>query len=102
MVTEPGYRDFDGRLIRLRGVLRRVLPVDRGGNVTLIIESDERLVRAFLPVSAGVPLPEVDRWVADSVVELTGACELEIARITPMSAQVERTPSAAAQAPSGD
>jgi signal transduction histidine kinase len=74
MVAEPGHADSDGRLIRLRGVLRRVLPPDKDGNSTVVVESGEHLVQALLPG----PAP---RWVDGSVVELTGVCELEMARL---------------------
>ena len=74
MVTEPGHPDFDGRLIRLGGVLRRVLPMDENGNSTVFIESGENLVQVFLPGDA-------PRWIEGSVVELTGVCELDMARL---------------------
>lgn len=74
MVTEPGQPDFNGRLIRLEGVLRRVLPPDKVGNSTVVVESGEHLVQAFLPGAA-------QRWIEGSVVELTGVCELEMARL---------------------
>ena len=74
MVTEPGHPDFDGRLIRLGGVLRRVLPVDENGNSTVVIESGENLVRVFFPGDA-------PGWIEGSVVEFTGVCELEMERL---------------------
>ena len=77
MVAEPGNADCDGRLIRLRGVLRRVLPPDKDGNTTIVVESGEHLVQALLPG----PAP---RWIDGSVVELTGVCELEMARLDKM------------------
>ncbi len=77
MVTEPGYSDSHGRLIRLSGVLRRVLPPDKDGNALLVIESGKQLVEAFLPVAAA-PMRE---WVEGSEVELTGVCELEMERL---------------------
>lgn len=77
MVMEPGHVDFDGRPIRLVGVLRGVLPPDADGTVTLVVESDEYLVRAYLPGPAA-------RWPEGSVVELSGVCELEMARIDRM------------------
>jgi signal transduction histidine kinase len=73
MVTAPGHPDCDGRLIRLRGVLRRVLPPDKDGVATVVIESDEQLVQAFLTG----PVP---KWVDGSFVELTGVCELQLTR----------------------
>jgi signal transduction histidine kinase len=77
MVTELGHPDCNGRLIRLVGVLRRVLPPDKDGNAIVVVESGEHLVQAFLPA-----LPEVtSRWIVGSVVELTGVCELEITRL---------------------
>ena len=77
MVADPGSPDYDGRLIRLGGVLRRVLPPDKDGNATVIVESGEQLVQAFLPTTPGV----ASRWIVGSFVELTGVCELEMARL---------------------
>lgn len=77
MVTEPGNPDYDGRLIRLGGLLRRALPPDRDGNTTLVIEVGEHLVYAYLQGSA-------PPWVVGSVVEFTGVCELEMARLDKM------------------
>ncbi len=74
LVTEPGYPDCNGRLIRLGGVLRRVLPPDKDGNAIVVVESGEHLVQALLPGAA-------PSWAVGSVVELTGVCELEIARL---------------------
>jgi len=74
MVTEPGHPDFDGRLIRLGGVLRRVLPMDENGNSTVVIESGEDLVQVLFPGDA-------PSWIEGSVVELTGVCELEMVRL---------------------
>jgi len=81
MVTNTGYHDSNGRLIRLSGVLRRVLPADNEGNATLVIESDDNIVQAFLPVSEDETAQAVSRWIAGSLVEVTGVCELEIGRI---------------------
>lgn len=77
MVTEVGHPDYDGRLIRLGGVLRRVLPPDKDGIATVVVESGEHLVQAFLPVSTMT----ASGWLVGSVVELNGVCELEMARI---------------------
>ncbi len=74
MVTEPGQPDSNGRLIQLEGVLRRVLPPDKDGNSTVVIESGEYLFDVFLPGAA-------PKWIEESVVELTGVCELEMARL---------------------
>jgi len=74
MVTEPGSSDFDGRLMRLDGVLRRVLPPNRDGPVTIVLESNGNLVQALLHA----PPPN---WREGSVVEATGVCELEMDRI---------------------
>jgi signal transduction histidine kinase len=73
MVLQQGHADFNGRVIRLEGLLRGVLPADGDGTVTLVIESGNHVVRAFLPA----PLPD---WTLGSLVELTGVCELEISR----------------------
>lgn len=74
IATEPGHPDFDSRLIRLNGVLRRVLPPDKDGIVTVVVEVESHLVYALLPGTA----PD---WKEGSTVEITGACELEIDRI---------------------
>lgn len=74
MVTEPGHPDFDGRLIRLGGILRRVLPMDETGISTVFIESGDDLVRVFLQGDA-------PSWIEGSAVELTGVCELEMERL---------------------
>jgi len=74
MVAKPGHPDSNGRLIRLGGVLRGILPPDKDGNTTLVVESGGHLVQAFLPAVA-------PRWIVGSVVELTGVCELEMERI---------------------
>lgn len=74
MIMKPGHRDYDGRLIRLGGVLRRVLPPDKNGNSTVVVESGSHLIYGLLPGAA-------PSWSEGSTVELTGACELEIARI---------------------
>ncbi len=81
MVTDPGHPDSSGRLIRIGGVLRRVLPRDKEGKVTLVIESGKDLVQAFLPVSHAKTSRKMSQWVEGSIVELTGVCELEIDRI---------------------
>jgi signal transduction histidine kinase len=81
MVTEPGHSDSNGRLIRLTGVLRRVLPRDKEGNSTLVIESGKDLVQAFIPVPNQVTAAKVSRWIEGSVVEITGVCELEMVRL---------------------
>lgn len=74
MVTVPGQPDYNGRLIRFSGVLRRVLPPDKDGNTTLIVESGGHLVQALLPGPAR-------SWIDGSIVELHGVCELEMARL---------------------
>lgn len=81
MVTEPGHSDSDGRLIRLDGVLRRVLPRDKEGNATLVIESGKFLVQAFLPVPDGRTASRLSEWIEGSTVEITGVSELEMVRI---------------------
>ncbi len=77
MVMESGLPDSNGRLIRLVGVLRGVLPPDKEGNTIVVVESDRYLVKAFLPVAASP-------WVVGSVVELSGVCELEMERLDKM------------------
>lgn len=81
MITEPGYSDSDGRLIRLQGVLRRVLPRDKEGNATLVIEADKYLVQAFLPATGKEAQAAMSEWIEGSLVELTGVSELEMVRI---------------------
>ncbi len=77
MVSEPGHPDYDGRQIRLGGVLRRVFPPDKDGIASVVVESGEHLVQAFLPAAPGA----ASRWIPGSVVDLTGVCELEMERI---------------------
>ncbi len=77
MVTEPGQPDCNGRLIRLRGILRKVLPADKNGNTTVVIESGKHVFHGLLPAAA-------PRWIEGSNVELTGVCELQIARLDRM------------------
>ncbi len=74
MATAPGHPDSNGRLIRMEGLLRRVLPPDKEGNSTAVIEVGELLVYAFLPGAA-------PKWIEGSMVSVDGACELEISRI---------------------
>jgi signal transduction histidine kinase len=81
MVTEPGHPDGDGALVRLTGVLRRVLPRDKDGNVILFVEVDKTLVRVLLPIRDFSKSARVSRWEEGSRVELTGVCELEIDRL---------------------
>lgn len=77
MVSVPGHPDYDGRVIRLKGVLRRVLPPGKDGNTTVIMESDSHLVYALLPGNA-------PSWKEGALIELTGVCELEMERINEM------------------
>jgi signal transduction histidine kinase len=81
MITEPGHPDSDGALLRLGGILRRVLPHDRDGNTHLFVEVEETLVRVLLPTQNKNARKEVSRWIEGSFVELTGVCELEINRL---------------------
>ncbi|MBJ7285516.1 MAG: ATP-binding protein [Akkermansiaceae bacterium] len=81
MVTEPGYPDRNGKLVRLSGILRRVLPVDKEGNVTLVVESENHIFQAFLPSAGARTEQSVSEWIEGSTVELTGVCELELSRI---------------------
>ena len=81
MVTEPGHPDSDGALVRLSGVLRRVLSRDKDGNASLILEVDKTLVRASLPAGDADTANRISRWEEGSTVELTGVCELEIDRL---------------------
>ena len=81
MVAEPGYTDANGRLVRLHGILRRVLPTDSKGNATLVIESDEHLVQAFVPIVDQDSSRTLQGWTEGSSVELTGVSELEMVRI---------------------
>lgn len=74
MVTAPGHPDCNGRLIQMEGVLRRVLPPDKEGNSTAVIETEDQLVYAFLPGDA-------PKWIEGSLVSVSGVCELEISRI---------------------
>jgi signal transduction histidine kinase len=81
MVAQHGYTDANGRLVRLHGTLRRVLPADKDGNATLVVESGEHLVQAFVPIVGGDDSRTLDRWTEGSSIELTGVSELDMARI---------------------
>lgn len=81
MITEPGHPDSDGALLRLSGVLRRVLPHDKDGNTNLFVEVEDTLVRVLLPTRDKDSREQVSRWIEGSVVELSGICELEIERL---------------------
>ena len=81
MITEPGHPDRDGALLRLSGVLRRVLPHDKDGITNLFVEVEETLVRVLLPTPDQASRELVSRWTEGSVVELSGICELEIERL---------------------
>lgn len=81
MVTEPGHPDSDGKLVRLTGVLRRVLPRDAENNASLIVEVDKTLVRVLLPLDDRSTKSRIAGWEEGSNVELTGSCELEIDRL---------------------
>lgn len=78
MVSLPGHPDMSGRLIRLSGVLRRVLPADNEGTATLMIESGEDLIQSFVPVFNDEASRRISQWVEGSTVEISGVCELEI------------------------
>ncbi|MBJ7395878.1 MAG: sensor histidine kinase, partial [Akkermansiaceae bacterium] len=71
----------NGKLVRLSGILRRVLPVDKEGNVTLVVESENHIFQAFLPSAGARTEQSVSEWIEGSTVELTGVCELELSRI---------------------
>lgn len=81
MVTEPGHPDNDGALVRLTGVLRRVLPHDGDGNASLLVEVEKTLVRVLLPKETWPDRTHRPGWVEGSTVELSGVCELEIDRL---------------------
>jgi signal transduction histidine kinase len=81
MVSEPDHPDSNGRLVRLSGVLRRILPRDKEGRVTLVIESGKDLVQAFMQVPDRVAEGKIGRWVEGSIVEIAGVCELEMTRL---------------------
>jgi len=63
----------DGRVILLRGLLRRVLPSENEGS-TIVIEAEGHLVQAYLPD----PAPH---WIEGSTIELVGLCELKTERL---------------------
>ncbi len=81
MVAEHGYTDANGRLVRLQGILRRVLPADKEGNAALVIESGEHLFQAFLPIINDTSSRRLQSWIEGSTIELTGVSELEMVRI---------------------
>jgi signal transduction histidine kinase len=80
MVAEHGYSDANGRLVRLDGILRRVLPADKNGNATLVVESGEHLVQVFVPIVGEDASRTLDRWTEGSSIELSGVSELEMLR----------------------
>lgn len=72
----PVGEDFSGRLVTIRGRLRRV---DWTGALTpsaVWLESGEHFFAAQIPAGAGLPENVTDRWKQGAEVELTGACEI--------------------------
>ena len=73
--------DYDGRVVRLDGVLRRVVPASEAqGTATLLIESDETLFETVVPVTDDAERDRVAGWLEGSAVAVTGLCEMEIRR----------------------
>lgn len=73
--------DYDGRVVRLDGILRRVVPAaDPQGTATLLIESEETLFETEVPVMDDAAKQRVARWQEGSAVALTGLCEMDIRR----------------------
>jgi signal transduction histidine kinase len=73
--------DYDGRMVRLDGILRRVVPAtDPQGTATLLIESDETLFETEVPVMDDAARQRVAGWLEGSAVAVTGLCEMDIRR----------------------
>ncbi|MFM2242907.1 MAG: hypothetical protein RLZ97_1762 [Verrucomicrobiota bacterium] len=74
--------DYDGRVVRIEGVLRRVVPApDPLGTATLLIESDDTLFETQVPVIDNAARAEIAGWLEGSAVAVTGLCEMDIRRV---------------------
>jgi signal transduction histidine kinase len=73
--------DYDGRVVRLEGILRRMVPAaEPHGTATLLIESDETLFETEVPVIDDAARAKVAGWQEGSAVTVTGLCEMDIRR----------------------
>jgi signal transduction histidine kinase len=71
--------DYDGRVVQLDGILRRVVPAaGPQGSATLLIEADETLFENVVPVMDDAAREVVSGWLEGSTVVVTGLCELDI------------------------
>ena len=71
--------DYDGRVVRLEGILRRVVPAaGPEGSATLLIESEKNLFETVVPVMDDAARRTVAGWLEGSEVVVTGLCELDI------------------------
>jgi signal transduction histidine kinase len=71
--------DYDGRVVRLEGILRRVVPAaDPQGSATLLIESEKTLFETEVPVMDDAARTKVAGWLEGSAVTVTGLCEMDI------------------------
>jgi signal transduction histidine kinase len=73
--------DYDGRLIRLNGILRRVI-IDnaREHTANLLVESDGEFFQASVPLQDPHDEETARRWSEGSDISLTGVCELQLRR----------------------
>jgi signal transduction histidine kinase len=73
--------DADGRLVRLEGILRRVTIHEKWEeSATLLVEKDDHLFLAHVPLPTKESVTCAENWVEGSRVALTGICELELRR----------------------
>ncbi len=71
--------DYDGRVVQLDGILRRVVPAaDPQGSATLLIETEKTLFETVVPVMDDAARGRVARWLEGSSVAVTGLCEMNI------------------------
>jgi signal transduction histidine kinase len=78
--------DYDGRVVRLEGILRRVVPAaEPESSATLLIESDNTLFETEVPVMDDAARERVAGWQEGSAVAVTGLCEMDIRRADRLS-----------------
>lgn len=76
-LTSSASEDFSGRLVTLRGRLRRIDWNTSSAPAAVWLEAGEHLFTARLPAAAGISEQVKDQWKQGAEVELTGACEIE-------------------------
>ncbi|TAE92146.1 MAG: sensor histidine kinase [Verrucomicrobia bacterium] len=73
--------DADGRLVRIEGILRRVTIHQKWEeSATLLVEKDDHLFLAHVPLPTNESVTSAENWVEGSRVSLTGICELDLRR----------------------